>query len=269
MAENHTPQSCNHAGRLRHLKALVAQRADTDWGQEAVQLELGQDPDSPDARCPRFAGILEESGDRAVILAETEEELAEEMAARLTSEIPIRPIELVDLDTHQQRLAFCNATVRFTSPEPRPEAPLIRSRLTRHEIEDISRATDERLREEHDERQGDAEWLLDAILLRARADGGCSSPDGWKDTLLGRQLAAAETHRRIVRPDPLPPDGVVRIEENSRIAKAAEQIAFREQCADPEAEELRQIARNALGWGGERDADSGAHDDTTRSPAPA
>jgi soluble lytic murein transglycosylase-like protein len=91
---------------------------DTDWGQETIEDELAQDPDSPEARCPRFAGIVEESGDQAVIVAETEEELAEDMAARLTSEIPIRPIELIDLDTDQQWLAFCEATVRFASAEP-------------------------------------------------------------------------------------------------------------------------------------------------------
>lgn len=111
-------ESGNPAARLRRLKALVAQRADTDWGQETIEDELAQDPDSPEARCPRFAGIVEESGDQAVIVAETEEELAEDMAGRLTSEIPIRPIELIDLDTDQQRLAFCEATVRFASAEP-------------------------------------------------------------------------------------------------------------------------------------------------------
>lgn len=112
------PETSHAAQRLRRLKALVAKRTPSDWGQSHVAVELAQDPDSPSARCPRFAGIVEESGDEAVILADTEADLAYEMAARFTSDIPIRPIELIDLDTEQHRLAICEATVRFAQPAP-------------------------------------------------------------------------------------------------------------------------------------------------------
>jgi len=118
-----TPEMGSAAQRLRRLQALVARRADTNWGASHIEDELTKDPDSPDASCPRFAGIVEESGDEAVILADTEAQLACEMAARLTAEIPIRPVELVDLDTGQQRPALCEATVRFAptdSTEGRP-----------------------------------------------------------------------------------------------------------------------------------------------------
>ncbi len=118
--EQSTPETGKAAQRLRRLHALVARRAHTDWGQSHIEDELAQDPDCADARCPRFAGIIEESGDEAVILAETEAQLAGDMAARLTAEIPIRPIELVDLDTQQHRPAFCEATVRF-APAPANE----------------------------------------------------------------------------------------------------------------------------------------------------
>ena len=34
------------AQRLRRLKALVAERANTEWGQKEIEDELAQDPDS-------------------------------------------------------------------------------------------------------------------------------------------------------------------------------------------------------------------------------
>jgi hypothetical protein len=114
------PETTNAAQRLQRLRSLVARRAQSEWGRSHVEDELAQTPDSPRARCPRFAGIIEESGDGAVILAETEEELALDMAERLTSEIPIRPIELVDLDTDDHRDAICEATVRFAQPPSYP-----------------------------------------------------------------------------------------------------------------------------------------------------
>jgi hypothetical protein len=109
----------SHTQPLRRLHTLVASRAPTDWGHSYIEDELAQDPESPNARCPRFAGIVEESGDEAVILAETETELAGDMAALFTNEIPIRPIEMVDLDTDQHRAAICEATVRFAPAERR------------------------------------------------------------------------------------------------------------------------------------------------------
>jgi hypothetical protein len=99
--------------RLRRLHALVAREAPTDWGRSYIVSQLAQDAESPGSCCPRFAGVVEESGDQAVIVADTPAEVAGEMAAMLTSEIPIRPIELVDLDTEQRRPAICDATVRF------------------------------------------------------------------------------------------------------------------------------------------------------------
>ena len=117
MHQHTTQHPGNAAQRLRRLKALDAQRATTEWGEKEIGYELAQDPDSPDATCPRFAGVIEESGEEAVVLAKSEEELAFDMAGRLTSEIPISPVELVDLDTQQHRLAVSEATVRF-APVP-------------------------------------------------------------------------------------------------------------------------------------------------------
>jgi hypothetical protein len=113
----------SHTQRLRRLHTLVASRASTDWGHSYIEDELAQDPESPDARCPRFAGIVEESGEEAVILADTETDLAGDMAALFTNEIPIRPIEMVDLDTDQHRAAICEATVRFAPAEDRQTKP--------------------------------------------------------------------------------------------------------------------------------------------------
>jgi hypothetical protein len=102
-----------HQQRLRRLHALVAHHAATDWGRSYIVSQLAQDAESPGSCCPRFAGIIEESGDQAVIVADTQAQLASEMAGLLTSEIPIRPIGLVDLDTEQRQAAICDATVRF------------------------------------------------------------------------------------------------------------------------------------------------------------
>lgn len=112
-----------HARRLVALHSLLTSRAPTDWGRSYIEDELAQDPESPDARCPRLAGIVEESGDQAVLLAETESELAADMAALFTNEIPIRPIEMVDLDTDQRRAAICDATVRFAPADDRRTEP--------------------------------------------------------------------------------------------------------------------------------------------------
>jgi hypothetical protein len=99
----------SHVQRLRCLHALIASRVFCYWGRSYIEDEL--------ARCPRFAGIVEESGDEAVILAESKSELADRMAALFTSEIPIRPIEMVDLDTGQHRAAICEATIHFAPAE--------------------------------------------------------------------------------------------------------------------------------------------------------
>lgn len=107
-----------HAQRLRRLHILVAKEAPTEWGRSYIEDWFTQDPGASDVRCPRFAGIVEESSEQAVILARTEGELASDMAGKLESEIPIRPTELVDLDTGQRRLAVCNVRVHFINRSP-------------------------------------------------------------------------------------------------------------------------------------------------------
>ena len=136
------PQQAITAQRLRKLHELVARRANTHWGASHIEDELAQTPDSPGAHCPRFAGIVEESGDESVLLDDTEADLARDMAWRFISEIPIRPVELVDLDTGQCRTAVCEATVRFLSltpprrdtPERRPGTPRRPNASTRSSV---------------------------------------------------------------------------------------------------------------------------------------
>lgn len=125
MQSNPTHECGDAAARLRNLKALVLRCTDSDWGREDIADVLAQDPGSSEATCPRFAGIVEESGDRAVILAETEAELAQDMAGRLTNEIPIRPTELVDLDTCRQALAFCEVSVHFIESDDHMSADAV------------------------------------------------------------------------------------------------------------------------------------------------
>jgi hypothetical protein len=99
--------------RLKRLRELVAHRADSHWGRSYIEETLSQDPQAPHTRCPRYAGILEESGDESVILAETTEKLASEMGAFADAEIPILPVELIDLDTGARRPAHRQTTVTF------------------------------------------------------------------------------------------------------------------------------------------------------------
>jgi hypothetical protein len=99
--------------RLQRLRELVALQADSDWGRSYVQEILDQDPDEADSHCPRFAGLVEESGEYALVVAETIADLAYDMAARVTNEIPMSAIEMIDLDTQEHHPADTEATVRF------------------------------------------------------------------------------------------------------------------------------------------------------------
>jgi hypothetical protein len=123
--------------RMQRLRDLVARRARSDWGKSHIEETLAQDPRSPHARCPRYAGILEESGEESVILAETVQQLAREMGSLADAEIPILPVELIDLDTGEQRLAHRHTTVGFvgsqTALKPRP-IQLPQSREINHPV---------------------------------------------------------------------------------------------------------------------------------------
>jgi hypothetical protein len=99
--------------RLLRLREVIKLQADSDWGRSYVQEILAEDPDSPHAGCPRYAGILEESGEGSVILAETVQQLASEMGSLADAEIPILAVELIDLDTGERRLAHRHTTVGF------------------------------------------------------------------------------------------------------------------------------------------------------------
>ena len=99
--------------RMQRLRDLVAHRARSDWGKSHIEETLAQDPHSPHARCPRYAGVLEESGEGSVILAETVQQLAGEMGSLADAEIPILAVELIDLDTGERRLAHRHTTVGF------------------------------------------------------------------------------------------------------------------------------------------------------------
>lgn len=99
--------------RLQRLRELIALQSDPDWAASYVQEILDQDPDGSDPHCPRFAGLVEESGDGAIVVAETLADLAAEMAGLVTNEIPMSAIEMIDLDSQEHRQAYTNATVNF------------------------------------------------------------------------------------------------------------------------------------------------------------
>ncbi len=112
--DQHTPaEQWRNTRRLQRLKALVARRIPSAWGTGHIEKILAQDPCEPHTRCSRYAGILEESGDQTVILAETVEQLARDMGALADADFPLVPIELIDLDSCEQRLACRSTNVTF------------------------------------------------------------------------------------------------------------------------------------------------------------
>jgi hypothetical protein len=108
--------------RLRRLHALVSEQAPTEWGRSYIEDDLVQRAEMRHGYCPRFAGIVEESGEQAVILAASEADLAVEMAGMFTRATPLRPVELVDLDTGTRRLAVCDAAVHFIAPNQQEQS---------------------------------------------------------------------------------------------------------------------------------------------------
>jgi hypothetical protein len=106
------------ARRLERLRALVSQRRLDDWGRIHIQDVLHQDAAAGHPTCPRYAGVLEESGDQCLILADSLEALAHEMSAKADCEIPLIPVESIDLDTGETRTACRNTSVSFIDPTP-------------------------------------------------------------------------------------------------------------------------------------------------------
>lgn len=99
--------------RLERLRELTERHVNSDWGRSDVQEFLDQDPGAADLHCPRFAGLVKESGEGKLVVAETIAGLADEMAVRVANEIPMSAIEMIDLDTQEHREA--EVTVHFTA----------------------------------------------------------------------------------------------------------------------------------------------------------
>jgi hypothetical protein len=111
--------------RLERLQALAARWSTPWWDDDQVRALLRQDRGSADVECPRYAALVEESGDHLVIVGETIDALRDEMAGRAEAEIPIMPVKLIDLDSGEERVASWQATVWFegeTPPPPRARA---------------------------------------------------------------------------------------------------------------------------------------------------
>jgi len=98
---------------LEALHELVARRTHDEWGTSYIEEILAQDPHALDTRCPRYAGILEESRDPTVIVADTAEQLAHDMGALADGDLPLVPVELVDLESDTRRLAHRRSTIAF------------------------------------------------------------------------------------------------------------------------------------------------------------
>jgi hypothetical protein len=114
--------------RLQRLRELVELQADTDWARSYVQEILDQSPDSPDSRCPRFAGVITDGSNGEFLVADSEEQLAQLMSRAITgSDVCLAAEVLVDLDNGDRRLAYTTVTIAFMPTPSRvnavPEQP--------------------------------------------------------------------------------------------------------------------------------------------------
>jgi hypothetical protein len=69
------PRDTSHAAnpavirtRLERLRELIALHANSAWGRSYVREILYQEPDAADLHCPRFAGLIGESGQGAIVV---------------------------------------------------------------------------------------------------------------------------------------------------------------------------------------------------------
>jgi hypothetical protein len=108
------PPTNMRLGRLRELAASAGQR-----GSEQIKALIEQEGDG---RCPRFAGIAEHEGNRTILAADSEGELAHALASLVSAEPPHSAQALIDLDSGERRSAQVHAHITFQSQRPAPSA---------------------------------------------------------------------------------------------------------------------------------------------------
>jgi hypothetical protein len=182
----HSETPTNIPLRLQRLHELIARRADRHWGRSHIEETLTQDPQAPHTRCPGYAGILQESGEELVILAETPRQLADQMGALADAEIPIIPIELIDLDTGDRRLAYRQTTVKFLAGDAEVEEHMDNTR------EDALLSIHRYLYPEHYEDTPPSRWHAGTIevvanmIKQAVLDHPYAEPNGRTRQVVGR-----------------------------------------------------------------------------------
>ncbi len=108
-----TPTPRGSCARLTRLRALVDDRAIDEYGCREIA-DLLTSPGRLVARpCPRYAGILLESGDPYVVVADTLDGLAGDIAGHVVGEVPLSPDTAIDLDTGDERDIHLDVRVAF------------------------------------------------------------------------------------------------------------------------------------------------------------
>lgn len=113
-------KSQDSAERRRLLRLRGLAEGLEEWALEDVQPLLDQNPEDHDSRCPRFAGVITDGSNKELLVADSEQQIAQMMSRAVTaSDVHLAAEELVDLDNGERRPAHTTATISFL-PTPSP-----------------------------------------------------------------------------------------------------------------------------------------------------
>jgi hypothetical protein len=113
-------KSKDRAERRRLLRLRGLAEGLEEWALENVQPLLAQNPEDHDSRCPHFAGIITDGSNKEMLVADSEQQIAQMMSRAITaSDVHLAAEELVDLDNGERRPANTTVTISFL-PTPSP-----------------------------------------------------------------------------------------------------------------------------------------------------
>jgi hypothetical protein len=113
-------KSNDRAERRRLLRLRELAKGLEEWALENEQPLLDQNPEDHDSRCPRFAGVITDGSNKELLVADSEQQIAQMMSTAITaSDVFLAAEELVDLDNGDRRVAHTTTTISFL-PTPSP-----------------------------------------------------------------------------------------------------------------------------------------------------
>lgn len=116
MKQDSAPTRSQITARLERLRALAEARVTDEYGRREIAELLSAQGQSRHATCPRYAAVLLESGDPYIIVAQTLDKLAVDIANHVAGEVPLSPDRALDLDTGDRRDVAVEVAVTFSEP---------------------------------------------------------------------------------------------------------------------------------------------------------